>query len=229
VNYRRVFLLVALLLGAAFLQRTPSVAAGDDWELTARVSGKTTKTLDARDLMNQIADAAWRCADPGIQFDTIINDWHTCPNTGRINASNPCSEYMHVDNSACNLASLNLMKFRREDGEFDFLGRRDHQVKSRGYRIELGDVEAALNADPDLADAVAVAIPHEEWGSAIIACVVGREGIEIRPMAVRRRAAELLPRYMVPARVDVLDALPRTPNGKIDRGRIEKSAASIPV
>jgi ribonucleoside-diphosphate reductase alpha chain len=96
-----------------------AVAAGEDWELKARTDGSTTKTLDARELMNQIADAAWRCADPGIQYDTIINRWHTCPESGRINASNPCSEYMHVDDSACNLASLNLMKFRREDGSFD--------------------------------------------------------------------------------------------------------------
>src|SRR5207244_12163291 len=76
-------------------------------------------THDARELMRQIADAAWRCADPGVQYDTTINDWHTCPVSGRINASNPCSEYMHVDDSACNLASLNLMKFRRPDGTFD--------------------------------------------------------------------------------------------------------------
>jgi len=96
-----------------------AVEAGEDWELKARTDGSTTKTLDARELMNQIADAAWRCADPGVQYDTIINRWHTCPGSGRINASNPCSEYMHVDNSACNLASLNLMKFRREDGSFD--------------------------------------------------------------------------------------------------------------
>ncbi|HVS99911.1 MAG TPA: vitamin B12-dependent ribonucleotide reductase [Solirubrobacterales bacterium] len=96
-----------------------AVAAGEDWNLTARVDGSTTKTVDARELMNQIADAAWRCADPGMQYDTTINRWHTCPESGRINASNPCSEYMHVDNSACNLASLNLMKFRRADGSFD--------------------------------------------------------------------------------------------------------------
>ena len=69
--------------------------------------------------MRQIADAAWRCADPGVQYDTTINRWHTCPESGRINASNPCSEYMHVDDSACNLASINLMKFRRDDGSFD--------------------------------------------------------------------------------------------------------------
>jgi len=96
-----------------------AVEAGEDWHLTARTTGEPVKTVDARGLMNQIADAAWRCADPGVQYDTIINRWHTCPESGRINASNPCSEYMHVDDSACNLASLNLMKFRREDGSFD--------------------------------------------------------------------------------------------------------------
>jgi ribonucleoside-diphosphate reductase alpha chain len=96
-----------------------AVEAGEDWHLTARNGGESVKTLDARELMNQISDAAWRCADPGIQYDTTINRWHTCPESGRINASNPCSEYMHVDDSACNLASLNLMKFRREDGSFE--------------------------------------------------------------------------------------------------------------
>ncbi len=93
-----------------------------DWDLLARTDGSVTKTLPARDLMNQIAEAAWQCADPGMQYDTIINRWHTCPNSGRINASNPCSEYMHVDDSACNLASINLMKFRRDDGSFDTRG-----------------------------------------------------------------------------------------------------------
>ena len=92
---------------------------GEDWELTARVDGAVIERVDARELLNQIADAAWRCADPGVQYDTTINEWHTCPNSGRINASNPCSEYMHVDDSACNLASLNLMKFRRADGTLD--------------------------------------------------------------------------------------------------------------
>jgi len=96
-----------------------AVEADADWELKARTTGETTKTLPARELINEIADAAWRCADPGVQYDTIINRWHTCPESGRINASNPCSEYMHVDDSACNLASLNLMKFRRPDGSFD--------------------------------------------------------------------------------------------------------------
>ncbi len=96
-----------------------AVEADADWDLLARKDGSTTKTVKARDLMAQIAEAAWQCADPGVQYDTIINDWHTCPESGRINASNPCSEYMHVDDSACNLASINLMKFRRADGSFD--------------------------------------------------------------------------------------------------------------
>ncbi len=90
-----------------------------EWDLTARTDGSVVRTVRARDLMHQIAEAAWKCADPGMHYDTTMNDWHTCPSTGRINASNPCSEYLHVDNSACNLASLNLMKFRDpETGEF---------------------------------------------------------------------------------------------------------------
>jgi ribonucleoside-diphosphate reductase alpha chain len=93
--------------------------ANDDWNLIARTDGAVVITLPARDLLKQAADAAWRCADPGVQYDTTINSWHTLPNTSRINASNPCSEYMSIDDSACNLASINLMKFRREDGDLD--------------------------------------------------------------------------------------------------------------
>ena len=96
-----------------------AVENGEDWHLTARATGEPTATVPARELMREIAEAAWRCADPGVQYDTTINQWHTSPNSGRINASNPCSEYMHVDNSACNLASINLMKFRRNDGTLD--------------------------------------------------------------------------------------------------------------
>jgi len=92
---------------------------GEQWDTIARVTGKPVESYDARELLGQISEAAWKCADPGVQYDTTINEWHTCPNSGRINASNPCSEYMHVDDSACNLASINLMKFRREDGSFD--------------------------------------------------------------------------------------------------------------
>jgi ribonucleoside-diphosphate reductase alpha chain len=99
-----------------------AVQADADWQLTRRTDGKPHKTLKARDLWEQIAHAAWACADPGIQFDTTINEWHTCPNSGRIEASNPCSEYMFLDDTACNLASLNLLNFRHEDGRFDIAG-----------------------------------------------------------------------------------------------------------
>jgi ribonucleoside-diphosphate reductase alpha chain len=96
-----------------------AVEVGGSWQTLARTSGKVVEEHDARFLWNKIAEAAWACADPGVQFDTTINRWHTCPNSGRINASNPCSEYMFVDNSACNLASLNLTKFTRPDGQID--------------------------------------------------------------------------------------------------------------
>ena len=99
-----------------------AVLADGDWDLRAVTSGDVVETIKARDLLRQIAAAAWECADPGVQFDTTINKWHTASNTGRITASNPCSEYVHLDNSACNLASLNLMKFLREDGSFDIEG-----------------------------------------------------------------------------------------------------------
>src|ERR1017187_5984152 len=99
-----------------------AVEEDGDWALKAVKSGEPIKTLKARDLMRQIAEAAWECADPGMQYDTTINRWHTAPNTGRINASNPCSEYMHVDNSACNLASINLLKYLQHDGTFDVEG-----------------------------------------------------------------------------------------------------------
>src|SRR3954464_885145 len=82
-----------------------------DWEMTARGSGKVMNTIPAKELWEKISYAAWRCADPGTQYDTTINEWHTCPTGGRIRASNPCSEYMFLDNTACNLASANLLAF----------------------------------------------------------------------------------------------------------------------
>jgi ribonucleoside-diphosphate reductase alpha chain len=97
-----------------------AVENDEDWHLIARTTGQPTgEAIPARELLQEISEAAWRCADPGVQYDTTINRWHTCPESGRINASNPCSEYMHVDDSACNLASLNLMKFRTRDGQLD--------------------------------------------------------------------------------------------------------------
>jgi ribonucleoside-diphosphate reductase alpha chain len=99
-----------------------AVLGDREWALTSRTDGSTIETVHARELFREIAEAAWECADPGLQYDTTINKWHTAPNTGRITASNPCSEYVHLDNSACNLASLNLLQFLAEDGTFDTEG-----------------------------------------------------------------------------------------------------------
>ncbi len=99
-----------------------AVLADAAWELRAVTTGEVVQTMPARALFHQIAKAAWECADPGLQFDTTINKWHTSPNTGRINGSNPCSEYLHIDNSACNLASLNLLTYLDEHGRFDVDG-----------------------------------------------------------------------------------------------------------
>jgi ribonucleoside-diphosphate reductase alpha chain len=103
-------------VNAEFMQ---AVENGTKFGLRARTNGEVIEEVDARELFDKIAQAAWECADPGIQYDDIINDWHTCPESGRITGSNPCSEYMHLDNSSCNLASLNLLKFLNPDGTFD--------------------------------------------------------------------------------------------------------------
>ena len=99
-----------------------TVEEDGEWELTRRTDGAVHKRIQARDLWEQIGHAAWASADPGIQFDTTINEWHTCPESGRIDASNPCSEYMFLDDTACNLASINLLAFRSDDGDFDVSG-----------------------------------------------------------------------------------------------------------
>ena len=99
-----------------------AVVDDGEWPLLARTTGEPVRVIQARDLFRQICHAAWECADPGMQFDTTINKWHTAPNAGRINGSNPCSEYMHIDNSACNLASINLLTFLDDDGSFDVEG-----------------------------------------------------------------------------------------------------------
>lgn len=101
-----------------------AVEKDQEWSTRLRTNGEVHKTYKAKDLFNQIAEAAWACADPGLQFDSTINDWHTCSGTDRINGSNPCSEYMFLDDTACNLASVNLLKFLQEDGSFDVEGYR---------------------------------------------------------------------------------------------------------
>ncbi len=119
-----------------------AVVAGGDWALTSRGDGAPIRSVPARDLFRQFAQAAWECADPGMQFDTTINKWHTASNTGRINGSNPCSEYMHLDNSACNLASFNLMKYLHEDSSFDIEGfRASVEVVFTAQEIIVGNAD----------------------------------------------------------------------------------------
>ena len=120
-------------LSNRFLEK---VLEDGEWELTARTDGKVAKRVRARELWEQIGHAAWACADPGTQFDTTINEWNTCPQSGAITASNPCSEYMFLDDTACNLASLNLMAFLRPDGAFDATAFR-HAVRLWTVTLEI--------------------------------------------------------------------------------------------
>ncbi|MGC5311156.1 vitamin B12-dependent ribonucleotide reductase [Micromonospora zamorensis] len=113
-----------------------AVENGGGFDLRGRLDGSVIDTVDAKKLFRTISQAAWECADPGLQYDDTINDWHTCPETGRITASNPCSEYLHLDNSSCNLASLNLMKFLRADGGFEV----EKFVKSVEFVITAMDI-----------------------------------------------------------------------------------------
>ncbi|MBB4287026.1 vitamin B12-dependent ribonucleotide reductase [Roseospira goensis] len=122
-----------------------AVERDGDWTLTRRLDGAVAKTMKARALWDQICEAAWSCADPGLQFDSTINDWHTCPAGGRINGSNPCSEYMFLDDTACNLASLNLIQFRGADGSFDVAGF-SHAVRLWTIALEISVLMAQFPA-----------------------------------------------------------------------------------
>ncbi|MEV4655712.1 vitamin B12-dependent ribonucleotide reductase [Micromonospora sp. NPDC049301] len=117
-----------------------AVENGGGFDLRGRLDGSVIETVDAKKLFRSISQAAWECADPGLQYDDTINDWHTCPETGRITASNPCSEYLHLDNSSCNLASLNLMKFLRADGGFEV----EKFVKSVEFVITAMDISISF-------------------------------------------------------------------------------------
>jgi ribonucleoside-diphosphate reductase alpha chain len=127
-----------------------AVKSDEDWSLTARTTGKTTRTLPARDLWEQVCEAAWQSADPGLQYDTTINEWHTCPADGRINASNPCSEYMFLDDTACNLASINLVKlYDSETNSFDVEGYR-HAIRIWTVVLEISVLMAQFPS-PEIA------------------------------------------------------------------------------
>ena len=127
-----------------------AVIDGDDWDLTARTDGAVLKRVPARSILRQMAEAAWECADPGVQFETTINRWHTATATGPITASNPCSEYVHLDDSACNLASINLLSFLDRDGAFDVAGfRRAVQVVFAAQEILVGHADYPTPAIAD--------------------------------------------------------------------------------
>ncbi|MGA7671075.1 MAG: vitamin B12-dependent ribonucleotide reductase [Nitrolancea sp.] len=124
-----------------------AVQNDEEWELRWRTDGRVIRTVRARDLWDKIADAAWQCADPGIQYDTTINDWHTSPASGRINASNPCSEYMFLDNTACNLASLNLMTFYDSETQTFDLDAYKHAIRLWTFVLEISVLMAQFPSD----------------------------------------------------------------------------------
>ena len=125
-----------------------------EWNLIRRTDGEVSRSIPAKGLWNQICDAAWHCADPGVQFDTAINDWHTCPQSGRINASNPCSEYMFLDDTACNLASLNLLKFYDSETRMFDIDSFEHSVRLWTIVLEISVLMAAFPSE---------AIAHQSW------------------------------------------------------------------
>jgi len=131
-----------------------AVEREEDWDLIRRTDGKVQRSIPAQGLWDQICDAAWQCADPGVQFDTSINDWHTCPQSGRINASNPCSEYMFLDNTACNLASLNLLKFYDSDTRKFDVDSFEHAIRLWTIVLEISVLMAAFPSE---------AIAHQSW------------------------------------------------------------------
>jgi acyl-coenzyme A synthetase/AMP-(fatty) acid ligase len=147
--------------------------------------------------------------------------WGDPERTARVLVQNPVAP--HVPELVYRTGDLVRL---RPDGDYDFFGRRDHQVKSRGYRIELGEIEATLHAHPRVLEAVTVAVPHEEWGKAIVAYVVARDDTSLSENEVKQHVARRLPRYMVPARIEVVPGLPRTSTGKADRTRLAEEASA---
>jgi len=180
-----------------------AVENGTSFDLIARLDGAVVETVDARALFNKIAQAAWECADPGLQYDDTINAWHTVPNSGRINASNPCSEYMSLDNSSCNLASLNLMKFLRDDNSFDIR----RFTKAVELIITAMDISICFADFPTESigrttrDFRQLGIGYANLGALLMACALGYDSDEGRALAgaitslmtavAYRRSAEL--------------------------------------
>ena len=188
--------------------------AGRDWELRARLSGDVIERLPARRLLHQIAEAAWECADPGVQFDTTINRWNTTPNAGRIEASNPCSEHLRLKNSACNLASINLLSFLEPDGAFDTAGfehavrvivtAQDILVGASDYPTDKIAEVARTSRDIGIgytnlgASLMALGLPYDSdagraWAAAITGLLTGAAAVRSTELADRLGPAPLFP------------------------------------
>lgn len=191
-----------------------AVADGADWELTARTTGGVVRTVPARDLLKQIATAAWECADPGVQFDTTINRWNTTPNAGRIEASNPCSEHLRLANSACNLASINLLSFLDEEGTFDvesfvhaarvLVTAQDILVGNSDYPTEQIAEAARSSRDIGLgytnlgASLMALGLPYDSedgraWAAAVTGILTGAAAVRSTELASTLGPAPLFP------------------------------------
>ena len=158
---------------------------GADWDLTARTDGSVLRRVPARSILRQMAEAAWQCADPGVQFETTINRWHTAASTGPITASNPCSEYVHLDDSACNLASINLLRFLDDDGNFDVAGfRRAVQVVFAAQEILVGHADYPTPAIADTTRAFRqIGLGYANLGALLMALGLPYDSDEGRAMA----------------------------------------------
>ena len=189
-----------------------AVVNGGQWDLRSRTSGEIVETVSARHLLRQIAEASWECADPGVQFDTTINRWNTTPNAGRIEASNPCSEHLRLNNSACNLASINLLRFLSEDGTFDIEGyvhtvrivvtAQDILVGASDYPTEEIGRQARAARDIGIgytnlgASLMALGLPYDSpdgraWAAAITGVLTGAAAVRSTELAERLGPAPL--------------------------------------
>ncbi len=189
-----------------------SVLNDDDWSLIRRTDGKLHKKVKARELWDQISYAAWACADPGMQYDSTINEWHTCPASGRINGSNPCSEYMFLDDTACNLASLNLMAFRRGDDPFD-VEAYEHAVRLWTITLEIAVLMAQFPS-PEIAqrsyDFRTLGLGYANLGGLLMASGVPYDSEEGRTLAAALTAIMTGVAYATSAEMaEELGAFPR--------------------
>jgi ribonucleoside-diphosphate reductase alpha chain len=174
-----------------------------NWETKAIITGQTVQILRARDLLRQISAAAWECGDPGLQFDSTINRWNTCPNSGRINASNPCSEFMFLDDTACNLASLNLLKYLRPDGSFDAAAfKHTVNIVVTAMEIIVGNSSYPTpSIEENSFDFRALGIGYANLGALLMACGLAYDSDEGRNLAAAVTALMTAQAYLQSARI----------------------------